>query len=183
MKLIRLAILVGLITAVPICAMIYIGVDRLEKSAPEMRELRDMVVGGDFADPLGPEPDVFPIDRQIANQDDVSLDVIIYGKGDRDLFFFSHKHNRSFRYPIELLGKSDQRFAEKLPVYLPSNDGYPVIRRLTNRAGQSKLCLIEGRTAFDVIFRLVDEDREFVYPINRLSDDDRQFVFGLSVNR
>ncbi len=197
MKLIRLAILMGLITAVPICAIIYLAVDRLEKSAGDMGELRGIVEELYDVSIAGPEmaaaldegenglPSVFrrdspsfPFARSLTNEASLSLDVVVTGRGDETLHFLSLRDNRSYQYPIDRLSEDDREFARGLPL-TRSGAVYPVVRRLTDRRHRSLVAVIVGRSQFEVVFQRLGEKRKHVYPINQLSDADRAFIHGL----
>lgn len=192
MRLIRLAMFVGLLTAIPICSVIYFGVDRLEKAATQSKDLKeslsailplpDMVDVDTDLVPIRRGPD-FPFTREISNQDGRSLDVVVTGRGSDDLHFLSLRDNRSYRYPIAGLSGADQAFAEKLPVHEPGPDDFPVPRLLTNWQGRTLVTMIEGRSQFDVHFRTLPNSETYIYPISRLSQGDRNFIFGLPVNR
>lgn len=200
MKLIRLAILMGLLTAVPICAMIYLAVDRLEKSADDMGTLREIVedlydvsldspqMAAGLNDDAGlpsvfrRDSTAFPFARSLTNENELSLDVVVTGRSDEGLHFLSLRDNRSYHYPIERLAPDDRAFARGLPT-TRAGAVYPVVRKLTDRHRRTLVAVIVGRSQFDVVFQRLGEEREHVYPINQLSDADRAFVFGLPTDR
>jgi hypothetical protein len=186
-----MAMLVGLIAAIPICVLIYLGVSRLEQGARRSGEMRQTLQGiSEMMNQVGLEPDseappepvaVFPFERSIANQADQRLDVIVTGRGGSDLFFLSLRDNRHYRYPIAGLSEADRQFSETLPLHAPELVAYPVTRQLADAAGRQLVAVIEGRTQFDVRFRVLRDGSRHTYPIGRLSPSDRAFVFGLPV--
>ncbi|MCB1063003.1 MAG: hypothetical protein KDN20_08800 [Verrucomicrobiae bacterium] len=186
MKLIRLSIIVGLFCAIPICGVIYLGVDRLEKSAPKLREFQEIVSDIPIVSMETEPPSPFdesPIKRRLTNYEGRQLDTIITGRSEEMIHFFAFPHNRNYDYPITQLSSADRAFATSLPLSTAEESAYPVLRMLTDHRGRSKLAVIEGRTQFDLFFHVFEERERHTFPISRLSPRDRDFVFSLPVDR
>ncbi|MBL9153423.1 MAG: hypothetical protein JNK37_13095 [Verrucomicrobiales bacterium] len=209
MKLIRMAILVGMIVAVPLCAMIYLGVARLEHTARESIRLRDSLselsdqvtpvrTMLDELDPDGgemdggsepstesqpkPENGAFPVVKRLENQKRQALDVVVTGRSEEALHFLSLRDNRLYRYPIAGLSERDQAFSAGLPVWESTAGNYPVARQLRDVVGRSLVTVIDGRSEREVFFRTLPEGERHSYPIHRLSPTDRHYVMSLPVS-
>lgn len=212
MKLIRMAILVGMIVAVPLCAMIYLGVARLEHTARESIRLRDSLSelsdqvtpvrtmldeldpdGGDPEPPSAetspepePEPELgngaFPVVKRLENQKRQALDVVVTGRSEEALHFLSLRDNRLYRYPIAGLSEPDQAFSAGLPVWESRGGTYPVARQLRDVVGRPLVTMIDGRSEREVFFRTLPEGERHRYPIHRLSPMDRYYVMSLPVS-
>ena len=186
MKLIRLSIIVGLLCAIPICGVIYLGVGRLEKGAPKLREFQEMVSDLPIVSLETEEPSPFdesPIKRRLTNYEGRQLDTIITGRSEEMIHFFAFPHNRNYDYPITKLSSADRAFATSLPLSPVADSAYPALRTLTDNQGRAKLAVIEGRTQFDLFFRVFEESERHSFPISRLSPQDRDFVFSLPASR
>lgn len=206
MRLIRLAILLGVITAIPICAVIYLGVDQLEKNVTRQGTMRDairemgeyyrlpgidddgmddgqgLVSGGGFADLPVVAPVRYPFARTLHNYSRRSLDVVITGRAGGTVQFLSLRDNLHYQYPIGGLSAEDRGFCETLPEAPHRTDYYPVVRLLTDDHGRSLVGIIEGRTQFDITFRELHSGARHTVYIGRLSPSDRAYVFGLPIN-
>jgi hypothetical protein len=205
MRLIRLAILLGVFAAIPICAVIYLGVDQLERNVTRQGAMRDALQemgdyyrlpgieeegmdeglvsgGGGFANLPAPASVQYPFSRTLENQSQGILEVVITGRAGDRVQFLSLRDNLHYQYPIGGLADQDRGFCETLPEAPHQPDQYPVVRLLTDDRGRSLIGIIEGRSQFDITFRELKSGARHTCFIGRLSLPDRAFVFGLPVN-
>lgn len=191
-----MAILVGVIVAVPICAIIYLSVSSLEKSSHHSKEIfgltETITSAGSFIDEESglkelaeslENAEAFPVLKRITNQNQQSLDVVVTGRTEEALHFLSLRDNRHYFYPINELIWKDQIFSKGLPIWVPKEGEFPLPRQLRDGVGRPLVTMIEGRSEHHVFFRTLAGGDLHAYPIHRLSPADRTFILGLPASR
>ena len=185
MRILRLAAILGLIIAIPICSIIYFGVTQLESGAKKISAIRDEFQG--FESLTMPLPLVsrnpYPQTRELTHSDGRTLNVVITGRTQDEVNFLSLRDNNRYGYPIGNLSARDRDFIHDLPIENTTQASYPIYRQLQNFEGTTINTIIDGRSKFDVFFRLVSSNKAYRYSIQQLSPTDRDFVFSLEINR
>lgn len=184
MKFIRLAVFMGFLTSIPLCMLIYFGVVNLERRAGQVRELREALSESGYA-AVKPEYQLtrYPISRVLSNDRGRSLRVLITGRTENEILFFSLSNFRDCRYPISRLSRQDRRYAETLTIKGEEDRSYPIPRLLTSVDGRNLPVVIEGRSNQEVSFRSLLDQRDYDYAIRNLSSNDRMFLLNLPRNR